>query len=229
MKHLDTSSSKTGTPVVVLCAAGTGIQMAQSVSTVPGLRFAGFLDDEPEKQKDGYHTHPVLGTLSFWRELSQKTLFISSLYSPKKNPSCFQVIRSLEIPESRWATIVDADAIVSSMAVLGTGCYVGPGAVIEPLVRLGKNCAVYGNVYIAHHSELGEYVLCANSVSIAGCVSIGSVSYIGANSTIREYTKIGSRAIIGMGSVVIQNVQNGQIVAGNPARPMRERSTSDNI
>jgi len=72
-------------------------------------------------------------------------------------------------------------------------------------------------------------VLCANSVSIAGCVSIGSVSYIGANSTIREYTKIGSRAIIGMGSVVIQNVQSDQIVAGNPARPMRVRSTRDNI
>lgn len=220
MKNSDTSSSKTDTPVVVLCAAGTGIQMAQSISTVPGLRFAGFLDDDPEKQKDGYHTHQVLGPLSFWRELPQKTLFISSLYSPKNNPSCFQVIRSLEIPESRWATIVDSAANVSPMAVLSTGCYVGPGAVIEPLVRLGKNCAIYGNVYIAHHSELREYVLCANSVSIAGCVSIGSASFIGANSTIREYTKIGQNATIGMGSVVIQDVQNGRTVVGNPARPI---------
>jgi acetyltransferase-like isoleucine patch superfamily enzyme len=79
-----------------------------------------------------------------------------------------------------------------------------------------------GNVYIAHDSHLGDYVVCANSVSISGRVSIGEASFIGANATVRENTHIGSYTIIGMGSVVISDIADGHIVAGNPARAVNK-------
>lgn len=223
-KHLVfTTSSKKSIPVVVLCAGGTGLQIAESILRSSNSRVFGFLDDDSEKCAHGYHDFPILGGLKSWKDLPGECLFISSLYSPKKNPFFFELIKSLQIPEARWTTIIDPHAVVSPMATFGYGTYIGPGTVLEPKVRLGNLCAMLGNVYIAHNGRLADYVVCANSVSIAGEVSVGQATFIGANATVREHVKIGSCAVIGMGSVVLNDVADKQLVAGNPARVMSER------
>jgi sugar O-acyltransferase (sialic acid O-acetyltransferase NeuD family) len=182
----------------------------------------GFLDDDAQKQSQGYRNLPVLGGLSSWKVLPSESLFLTSLYGPKSNLQFFRIIKSLGIPESRWITLIDPYAIVSPTATIGHGTYIGPWTVLEPMVRLGNYCAMLGNVYIAHDSHLGDYVVCANSVSISGRVSIGEASFIGANATVRENTHIGSYTIIGMGSVVISDIADGHIVAGNPARAVNK-------
>ena len=50
--------------------------------------------------------------------------------------------------------------------------------------------------------------------------------FIGANSTILPGTEIGKNTIIGAGSVVTKDVLEYDIVAGNPARVIRNRKTS---
>jgi sugar O-acyltransferase (sialic acid O-acetyltransferase NeuD family) len=204
--------------IVIFGAAGTGLLMAESVSRNIEVTFLGFLDDDAEKKAHGYYNLPVLGRLSSWEDLPSECLFLTSLYGPKKNCQFFELVKSLDVPESRWATVVDPSAIVSTTVTMGYGVYIGPGVILEPMVCLGNLCAMLGNVYIAHGSRFADYVVCANSVSIAGEVSVGEASFIGANAAVREYTHIGSRTVIGMGSVVLRDVADGQIVAGNPAR-----------
>ena len=65
-------------------------------------------------------------------------------------------------------------------------------------------------------------------VSLAGKVSIHEAAFIGANSTVREDTRVGARAVVGMGSVVLSDVADGQIVVGNPARPLRKHQSELN-
>jgi len=45
---------------------------------------------------------------------------------------------------------------------------------------------------------------------------------IGANATILPGVEIGERAVVGAGAVVTHNVEPGAIVAGNPARKLRQ-------
>jgi sugar O-acyltransferase (sialic acid O-acetyltransferase NeuD family) len=208
--------------IVILGAAGTGLLMAESITRNGETTLLGFLDDDAEKQSHGYYNLPVLGGLSSWEGLPRECLFLTSLYGPKRNYQFFELVKSLGIPESRWATVIDLYATVSATATIGHGTYIGPGTVLEPMVHLGSRCAMLGNVYIAHDSHLADYVVCANSVSIAGWVSAGEASFIGANATVREYTNIGSRVVVGMGSVVLRDVAEGQIVVGNPARIMNK-------
>lgn len=206
-------------PVVVLGAGGTGLFMAHCVSRADGYEFHGFLDDDPAKQADGYGGFPVLGGLSRWQQLRNDCSFLTSLYGSKKMRRFHALVRSLEIPEERWATIVDPAAMCLG-ATIGKGSFVGPGCVMEPATALGACCALLGNVYVAHHTVLGDYVVCANSASIAGGINIGAASYIGANASIREYLKVGSGAVIGMGAVVCHDVPDDGLVVGNPARPL---------
>lgn len=51
---------------------------------------------------------------------------------------------------------------------------------------------------------------------------IGKRCFIGANAIIMSGVKIGNNCIVGSGSVVTKSVPNSCIVAGNPARIIRE-------
>lgn len=205
--------------IIILGAGGTGLLMAESILRANAADSISFLDDDLDKQAKGYCGFPVLGGLGSWEKFPTAK-FVSGLYSSKENAQFFELIRSLGIPESSFATVVDPSAVVMPKVTIGAGSYIGPLTVVEPNSVIGRFCALLGSVYISHDTRLDDYVACANSVSIAGGVSIGSAAYIGANACIREYTRIGARAIIGMGSVVIKDVLAGEMVAGNPAKPL---------
>jgi acetyltransferase-like isoleucine patch superfamily enzyme len=55
---------------------------------------------------------------------------------------------------------------------------------------------------------------------LAGNISVGENSFIGANSVVRQGVKIGSGVILGAGSVVIKNIPDNEIWAGNPAKKL---------
>ena len=54
-------------------------------------------------------------------------------------------------------------------------------------------------------------------------IIIGNNVWIGANVTILKGVKVGDNSIIGAGSVVVKNIPKNCIVAGNPAKIIKER------
>jgi putative colanic acid biosynthesis acetyltransferase WcaF len=57
-------------------------------------------------------------------------------------------------------------------------------------------------------------------------ITIGKNSFIGARAMVLPGVRIGEQAIVGAMSVVSKDVPDHQIVAGNPAKNIGERSTS---
>ncbi len=62
-----------------------------------------------------------------------------------------------------------------------------------------------------------------NLVSSKGDVTIGNDAWIGINTTIMSGVTIGNGAIIGANSVVTKNVEDYEVVAGNPAKHIKYR------
>jgi acetyltransferase-like isoleucine patch superfamily enzyme len=60
-------------------------------------------------------------------------------------------------------------------------------------------------------------------VQLGGGTFIGEGVWIGLNSTINNKIRIGKWAVVGSGSMVIRNVSDYALVAGNPAKYMRDR------
>lgn len=60
-------------------------------------------------------------------------------------------------------------------------------------------------------------------------IEIGDNVWIGGGVTIIGGVKIGQNSIIGAGSVVTKNIPDGVIVAGNPAKVIREITENDKI
>ena len=77
-------------------------------------------------------------------------------------------------------------------------------------------------VHIAHNSQIGKNCLFAAHAMIAGSVVMGENCFIGPSSSIINKALIGKNVFIGIGSNVINDIPEGVIVAGNPAKIIKE-------
>ena len=112
-------------------------------------------------------------------------------------------------------------------------------------IRFGKNVAINPEVFLLAREgiRLGDnVVLSARCMLIdAGLdvedgapasdrrhsgapITLEDSAWIGAGAIILPGVTIGKGAVVGAGSVVVKDVPAGSIVAGNPARVLRERS-----
>lgn len=84
------------------------------------------------------------------------------------------------------------------------------------LISIGENTVIgYNCTILCHEFLVREYR--------TGRVEIGSGVMLGANSTILPGVRIGSGAVVGAGALVNRDVPPGALVAGVPARIVREQ------
>ncbi len=103
---------------------------------------------------------------------------------------------------------------------LGSSTYICAGATIRVAhkVSIGDQCAISWNVTIMD-SDFHEYTLEDGTVPLKTKeVVIGNNVWIGNNVLILKGVTIGDNAIVAAGSVVTKNVPEGTVVAGNPAK-----------
>jgi len=115
-------------------------------------------------------------------------------------------------------TIVHPQANVSTSVYIGEGSFVNVRAVLMPDVSCEKCCIFNTAVIIEHDCVLGEYVHIAPGCILCGNVHVGDYTLIGAGTVVNPNIRIGKNVIIGSGSVVTQDVADGLVVAGAPAR-----------
>jgi putative colanic acid biosynthesis acetyltransferase WcaB len=92
----------------------------------------------------------------------------------------------------------------------GLRLYHGVGLVIHEAAVVGKNCI------LRHGTTLGM------KIGPDDCPTLGDNVDVGCNVVILGRVRIGDGAVIGAGSVVLHDVAPGEVVAGNPARPIRK-------
>lgn len=121
---------------------------------------------------------------------------------------------------------------------IGDNVSVGTLSVIEHHVEIGNNVRIHTQAFIPEFSVLedgcwiGPNVVLTNAKyplspgvkdQLAGPV-VRKGAKIGANATLLPGVVIGENALVGAGSVVVHDVPAGAVVAGNPAKVIRQIS-----
>jgi UDP-perosamine 4-acetyltransferase len=118
---------------------------------------------------------------------------------------------------------IHPSAVVSPMAEIGEAATVLAAAVINAGARLGVHVMVNTGAIVEHDCVLGDHVHVATGARLASTVVVGAGAHIGLGACVRELVRIGAGAIVGAGAVVVDDVPDGAVVAGVPARPLRRR------
>ena len=108
--------------------------------------------------------------------------------------------------------------------ILKDGASIGIGSIIMGPVLIGENSACSQNCFISgqsHHYEDISKNFLRQGVKTNEVV-IGNNVWIGASSIILPGVKIGNNSVIGAGSTVIEDVPAYRVVAGNPAKIIKQ-------
>lgn len=88
--------------------------------------------------------------------------------------------------------------------------------------RIMDNARIWHGVNIGHNCFIGKRSVILNNSTICGSVTIGADVWIAPAATVMNKITIGASSVVGLGSVVINDVEEGVMVAGNPARVIRK-------
>jgi sugar O-acyltransferase (sialic acid O-acetyltransferase NeuD family) len=106
---------------------------------------------------------------------------------------------------------IHSSAIVSDLAQLGEGIFIGAQVVIGPEAVVGDFSQVLCGATIAHHAKLGRYVTISDGSKLGGNVQVGDRSLVGIGVNINKRIAIGRESTIVSGATVIDNVPDNMI------------------
>ena len=117
------------------------------------------------------------------------------------------------------ATIEDG-AVVMMGATINIGAVVGEGTMVDMNATLGGRATTGKNVPVGAGSALAGVI----EPPSASPVIIEDDVLIGANAVILEGVTVGQGAIVAAGAIVTQDVPAGAVVAGTPAKVIKQTS-----
>ena len=145
------------------------------------------------------------------------------------NPQCIHLGRNVGIGDNAFLLPVTSDNGYSyePVIVIGEGTWIGKNCSIAAInkVEIGKNVLFAGHVHITDHShgyELIDVPISRQRLITKGPVIIEDQCWLGFSCEILSGVHIGRHSIVAARAVVTKDVPPYSIVAGNPARVVKQ-------
>jgi UDP-3-O-[3-hydroxymyristoyl] glucosamine N-acyltransferase len=94
---------------------------------------------------------------------------------------------------------------------------------------IGDGTKLDALVHVAHNVVIGRNCELTAGTIIGGSTTIGDTSWMGLNCTLKNKINVGSKVIVGCGAAVIKDVADEDIVAGVPAKSIKNKVSSDQL
>lgn len=82
-------------------------------------------------------------------------------------------------------------------------------------------------VHVGHNAQIGKNCILTAASIIGGSARIGDSSWMGLNCIIKQKVRVGSNVVIAAQACVVHDVSDGDVVAGVPARSIKDKVTTE--
>ncbi|MDG4953469.1 acetyltransferase [Actinobacillus equuli] len=120
--------------------------------------------------------------------------------------------------------VIDKTAIVSNRSQLGKGVFVGKMAIVNAGVTVGDNVVINTKALVEHGCFIGNHCNISTNTTLNGDVIVEDFAFVGSSSVVNGQLRIGEKAMVASGAVVIRNVEPRTVVAGVPAKFIKEHN-----
>ena len=113
--------------------------------------------------------------------------------------------------------------VIENGVEIYANCSIARGSLSDTII--GQGTKIDALCHVAHNVSIGKNTELTAGTIIGGSTTIGNNCWLGLNSTVKNKLKIGNKVIVGSGSSVINNVDDEDIVAGVPAKSIKNKIT----
>lgn len=208
------------TPLLLIGAGGLAREVLAAARELPDVwKPFGMLDDSPALHGSEVDGLPVLGSTDLVHEYADARVLVC-VASPARPAGRANLVRKLNLPAERYATLIHPAASLAQGVTIGEGTVVLAGTVVTAPQHIGAHVIVMPQALFTHDDSVGDFVTIAGRATLAGAVTVGTAAYLGAGALVRQGIHIGAGAVIGMGAVVLSDVPDGETWAGVPAKKL---------
>lgn len=122
-------------------------------------------------------------------------------------------------------SVIYSNSYIGANSVIGEGTVVFPNAYISNDVKIGTNCIIHANAKIESGVCINDNSFVSSGAFIGADTVIGQGVFVGPNSTLFDHISIGNNSLVGLGSAVTKDVEEDVVVAGNPAKKIKDNNT----
>lgn len=201
---------------------GAGGYAKSALDSLPHgqYEFVGFIDRYREDKPSCHLGFPILGNYVDDLLHPEQYAYFVTIGANEQRKMYFDFLRErgYEI-----INIIDATALVSSRARIGTGVFVGKLAIVNSGACVGDDSILNTRSLTEHGCCIEEHVNLSTNAVINGDVIVHNGAFIGSCSVVNGQLSVGAWATVGSGAVVVRDVEAGTTVVGIPARIIKRR------
>ena len=149
--------------------------------------------------------------------ISNSDYFVTCIGSEYGKARYF-ISKELEKKKLKPISVISKHSYISNIKLIGKGVQVFPFAIAHHNSKIGDYTILNTGSIVEHDCQLGNGVHVMPGAVIGGNSQISDYVTIGLNATVLPKITIEEGAFVGAGAVVTKNVKKNQVVAGNPAR-----------
>ena len=207
--------------LVIWGASGHALVVADIIRLMGNYEIVGFLDDmNLERHNTEFCGARIMGgkeQLDVLREEGIKYLMFGfGDCAARLNLSSFVRTKGFSL-----ATAIHPKSIVASGVEIGSGTLVAGGAVINPGSTIGENVIINTCSSVDHECVIEDGCHIGPGVRLGGRVTVRQGAWIGIGAAVKDRVHIGAGSIIGTGSVVLNDIPEGVVAHGIPAKVTR--------
>lgn len=209
--------------LILIGAGGYAKSVLDSIDYY-NYEVAGFIDEFAEKAEHlGY---PILAR-SLENVINEEQYFYFITIGDNRHRKIWY--DKLQGKNLRLINVVDKSALISQRATIGNGCFIGKMAIVNSKSVVCDNCIINSKALIEHGCYVSEHANISTNTVINGDVRVGKGSFIGSCSVTKGQLRIGDWVTVGAGAVVVTNVENNKVVAGVPAKVIKDFTNGDEL
>ncbi len=208
--------------LVIWGASGHALVIADIIRLRKEYEIIGFLDDiKPERRGINFSGAPILGGREQLDSLKQ----IGVRYLIFGFGNCKERLRLSSLVCEKGFSLITAvhpKAVIAKDVLIGKGTVVAAGVVVNSGSRIGESVIINTSSSIDHECLIEDGAHIGPGAHLAGRVIVGRAAQIGIGATINPGVKIGAESLVGAGSLVLNDIPEGVIGYGVPARVIRK-------
>lgn len=207
---------------VMIGSGGHARVLADILRLRGGLELVAVLDDDPRTHGGHLGSVEIIGSTALLeRRPRAATACVAAVGDNHARARIFNLALGLGY---HLPSLVHPSAVIARDVSIPDGTIVCAGVIVNPGARLGVNVVLNTGCSVDHDVDIGDHAHLHPGAVLAGGVTVGAYSYIGTNAAVNPYLTVGKRSMIGSGAVVVEDIPDGVVAYGVPARVQREWS-----